>query len=257
MLVQPFRHSHAADHGLTARILPSLQDATDGGPMAPSFASPSRQLPGEASYSPSSPTARRQAAGRPHPAPLELSPKTTQVASMSAPDSPPRTTGSRTDSSLNTTVLSSTPPITPTRKTPTSASSLGADSANGKERDRTFGAGPSSRGMDRISSAQSSASTGAPSGRVPSASQRAPQPFSSSSNTSSAQRRPSILGYNVTKRASSFQQQAGGANSSGGGAMSNTRFLLTVIPPSHLPHDPPHPKSNPNCSGYGPPEHFK
>ncbi|KAM0788836.1 hypothetical protein ACM66B_002922 [Microbotryomycetes sp. NB124-2] len=35
------------------------------------------------------------------------------------------------------------------------------------------------------------------------------------------------------------------------------KYLLTVIPPSHLPHDPPHPKSNPNCSGYGPPEHFK
>ncbi|KAK4057866.1 hypothetical protein OIO90_001085 [Microbotryomycetes sp. JL221] len=39
--------------------------------------------------------------------------------------------------------------------------------------------------------------------------------------------------------------------------MSMPRYLLTVIPPSHLPHDPPHPKVNPNCSGYGPPEHFK
>ncbi|KAK4055634.1 hypothetical protein OIV83_000180 [Microbotryomycetes sp. JL201] len=35
------------------------------------------------------------------------------------------------------------------------------------------------------------------------------------------------------------------------------KYLVTVIPPEHLPHDPPHPKSNPNCSGYGPPEHFR
>ncbi|GAA6004934.1 hypothetical protein JCM11491_002282 [Sporobolomyces phaffii] len=41
------------------------------------------------------------------------------------------------------------------------------------------------------------------------------------------------------------------------GANSSSRYLLTVIPPSHLPHDPPHPRTNPQCSGYGPPEHFK
>ncbi|GAA6062447.1 hypothetical protein JCM10212_003321 [Sporobolomyces blumeae] len=36
-----------------------------------------------------------------------------------------------------------------------------------------------------------------------------------------------------------------------------SRYLLTVVPPSHLPHDPPHPRTNPQCSGYGPPEHFR
>ncbi|GJN94472.1 hypothetical protein Rhopal_007552-T1 [Rhodotorula paludigena] len=41
----------------------------------------------------------------------------------------------------------------------------------------------------------------------------------------------------------------------GGG--SSSRFLLTVVPPEHLPHDPPHPRTNPQCSGYGPPEHFR
>lgn len=37
----------------------------------------------------------------------------------------------------------------------------------------------------------------------------------------------------------------------------SSRFLLTVVPPMHLPHDPPHPRTNPQCTGYGPPEHFK
>lgn len=36
-----------------------------------------------------------------------------------------------------------------------------------------------------------------------------------------------------------------------------SRFLLTVVPPMHLPHDPPHPRANPQASGYGPPEHFR
>ncbi|GAA5985411.1 hypothetical protein JCM10908_006965 [Rhodotorula pacifica] len=36
-----------------------------------------------------------------------------------------------------------------------------------------------------------------------------------------------------------------------------SRFLLTVVPPTHLPHDPPHPRANPQASGYGPPEHFR
>ncbi|BGP11537.1 hypothetical protein OF846_004932 [Rhodotorula toruloides] len=40
-------------------------------------------------------------------------------------------------------------------------------------------------------------------------------------------------------------------------AGASSRFLLTVVPPGHLPHDPPHPRSNPSASGYGPPEHFR
>jgi len=50
---------------------------------------------------------------------------------------------------------------------------------------------------------------------------------------------------------------AGGAGPSGSGTTSSSRFLLTVVPPEHLPHDPPHPRTNPACSGYGPPEHFR
>lgn len=48
---------------------------------------------------------------------------------------------------------------------------------------------------------------------------------------------------------------AGGANKSA--AETGSRFLLTVVPPAHLPHDPPHPRANPQASGYGPPQHFR
>jgi len=41
----------------------------------------------------------------------------------------------------------------------------------------------------------------------------------------------------------------------GGGGPS--RFLLTVVPPLHLPHDPPHPRTSGACSGYGPPSQFR
>ncbi|KAK4702728.1 hypothetical protein P7C70_g3490, partial [Phenoliferia sp. Uapishka_3] len=36
-----------------------------------------------------------------------------------------------------------------------------------------------------------------------------------------------------------------------------SQFLLTVVPPMHLPHDPPHPRTSTACSGYGPPENFR
>ncbi|GAA5957504.1 hypothetical protein JCM8115_001340 [Rhodotorula mucilaginosa] len=48
---------------------------------------------------------------------------------------------------------------------------------------------------------------------------------------------------------------AGGASKSA--AETGSRFLLTVVPPGHLPHDPPHPRANPQASGYGPPQHFR
>ncbi|KAG0140792.1 hypothetical protein CROQUDRAFT_99612 [Cronartium quercuum f. sp. fusiforme G11] len=36
-----------------------------------------------------------------------------------------------------------------------------------------------------------------------------------------------------------------------------SRYLLTVIPPESLPHDPPHPRTSPACSGYGPAHAFR
>lgn len=179
-----------------------------------SFPASSEQV--DSAYSPSripaSPTARRQASGKAHPTPLDLS---SPIASASAPlalDSPPRTM----DSSLSPRML------TPTRTIPSSAESQpGAAQLRTETRLASFSASSLSNGH------------GAPPSR------------------------PSVLGYNVSRRGSSLQQQQQAGGPSPTGAMSNTRFLLTVIPPSHLPHDPPHPKSNPNCSGYGPPEHFK
>ncbi|KAL8290229.1 hypothetical protein RQP46_003168 [Phenoliferia psychrophenolica] len=47
----------------------------------------------------------------------------------------------------------------------------------------------------------------------------------------------------------------GGPSSTGGTGAS--QFLLTVVPPMHLPHDPPHPRTSQACSGYGPPEYFR
>ena len=36
-----------------------------------------------------------------------------------------------------------------------------------------------------------------------------------------------------------------------------SRYLVTVLPPSNLPHDPPHPRTSTLCSGYGPPAKFR
>lgn len=47
----------------------------------------------------------------------------------------------------------------------------------------------------------------------------------------------------------------GGPSTAGGSGAS--QFLLTVVPPMHLPHDPPHPRTSQACSGYGPPEYFR
>ena len=68
------------------------------------------------------------------------------------------------------------------------------------------------------------------------------------------------LSYNTSAAPSvhptpSSMFNAGGANKSA--AETGSRFLLTVVPPAHLPHDPPHPRANPQASGYGPPQHFR
>jgi hypothetical protein len=36
-----------------------------------------------------------------------------------------------------------------------------------------------------------------------------------------------------------------------------SRYLVTVLPPEQLPHDPPHPRTSTFCSGYGPPSKFR
>ena len=36
-----------------------------------------------------------------------------------------------------------------------------------------------------------------------------------------------------------------------------SKHLITVLPPAVIPHDPPHPRTSPFASGYGPPQNFK
>jgi len=38
---------------------------------------------------------------------------------------------------------------------------------------------------------------------------------------------------------------------------SPSRHLITILPPAFLPHDPPHPRTSPFASGYGPPQNFR
>lgn len=69
-----------------------------------------------------------------------------------------------------------------------------------------------------------------------------------------------VVGYNNPRRASAPQPQLlpqASAPLDPRAMAATTRYLLTVIPPEHLPHDPPHPRTNPQCSGYGPPKHFR
>ncbi|ORY91618.1 hypothetical protein BCR35DRAFT_323366 [Leucosporidium creatinivorum] len=237
----------------------------------PHFPSSSEQ--DDSAYSPSripaSPTARRQASGKAHPPALDLSPSSvaaiSSASALLALDSPPRTM----ESSLSPRMLAATPPITPTRRIPSSAGSdsgaarrafaRGGGAGEGDELDRRARAEGTTSLFDSNGTEARPTTSSLPQLHAESRSRLASfSPALPLSNGHGApQRRPSILGYNVSRRGSSFQQQQAGGASPTAAAMSNTRFLLTVIPPSHLPHDPPHPKSNPNCSGYGPPEHFK
>ncbi|GAA5869418.1 hypothetical protein JCM3774_001448 [Rhodotorula dairenensis] len=70
------------------------------------------------------------------------------------------------------------------------------------------------------------------------------------------------LSYNPSTGPSPRRAASGGFNAGANKSAETTstpgsRFLLTVVPPTHLPHDPPHPRANPQASGYGPPEHFR
>lgn len=85
-----------------------------------------------------------------------------------------------------------------------------------------------------------------------------PKPLTSSTNSSLVQ---SL--YSLHNRPSPYGNSPGAATSqgfaSGGGSFNSlpSKHLITVIPPDCLPHDPPHPRANPQASGYGPPENFK
>ncbi|GAA5970541.1 hypothetical protein JCM11641_007347 [Rhodosporidiobolus odoratus] len=206
-----------------------------------------------------SPSSSRLAKGRPVPLPLDLD----LGASTAGFDSPPHTAERRHEQRNG--ALSMTPDQA-------IGGRMGERGEGGEEGDTATrqgrAAGPSRRdvswsgkkgGQPRSTSASHIDGPTIPTSSRSASSSKLPL----SASTASLPR--SILGYTSQQRRKASPGRGGGKNegalpsTSPGqtGVGSSSRFLLTVIPPSHLPHDPPHPRTNPQCSGYGPPEHFK
>ncbi|GAA5823529.1 hypothetical protein JCM11251_000668 [Rhodosporidiobolus azoricus] len=234
-------------------------------PQSPPPSASTSQLPTRAS-----PTQSRLAAGRPVPLPLDFGKQ-----DMPDLDSPTCTADDYT--SPRAIQSGSRSPMTPDRGVGGRAGEGG-----GSGRKERVAAEVSSEGARAVSwnsqgGAQQllrSTSTtiyhpepSTSSSRVPSSSSSRLPPSTSSASLTGRSRQ--TLGYTSSLRrtGSPVRAAAGGRNdpaaplvpsATNSPAMgSSSRFLLTVVPPSHLPHDPPHPRTNPLCSGYGPPEHFR
>lgn len=86
------------------------------------------------------------------------------------------------------------------------------------------------------------------------------RPSRQSPSTSSVQSRFSLYNRAVPESARAIYGASPSSVSqtySAGSSSLPSRHLITVIPPNTLPHDPPHPRANPQASGYGTPENFK
>lgn len=210
-----------------------------------------------AQSSPTSPTARRKLCGRAHPPPLTLDlPQSSRGASAVADHR--NTSGEEFN-------MRPTPPITPQKQGASeSAGNWTEDIRSGDQR----AAEQDNRALDHVNtSLVESDGTLSQSGQQERRQQEeialGPQHHPASDlfprPPRRYSRRPSDgKGVSVSQgTASNSLRGRVGVSLAGAGSMASSRYLLTVIPPSHLPHDPPHPKSNPNCSGYGPPEHFR
>ncbi|GAA5848660.1 hypothetical protein JCM9279_002731 [Rhodotorula babjevae] len=242
-----------------------------------------------------SPTATRLALGRAVPRPLDLASgsattsysTSTPSASSSSYTSPPATASH----SLVSPRAHLASPATPDR----AAGLAGPEPSNGRRSAANEAPGPSTAHAHAPSPTSSTALASLPSPPAaarpstlsfPSpvagyAARRASSKLPTSASTTSIGGR-SVLGYtSAARRTGSPSRGASGAHTamgasggagagatgaggagagasgSGSGTTSSSRFLLTVVPPEHLPHDPPHPRTNPACSGYGPPEHFR
>jgi len=207
-----------------------------------------------------SPTAARKAQGKPTPPPLSFEPSLTSSDALPSGitnlTSPPYSAPSKQRHS----------PFTPDRPSPSTRSRAAQRSPlspmdsqtrstagwNGSRRLASDGNDKNSEGSDGYRSVEGVNRLG-----------KLPASASSSGRPRNAQ---SVLGYSsLAKKGLSPGRVSKSEGLSGGvavspapqGANNSSRYLLTVIPPSHLPHDPPHPRTNPQCSGYGPPEHFK
>jgi hypothetical protein len=226
--------------------------------------SPSQSLPPTNARA-GSPTAARKARGLPFPPPLSFDPSLDQKHYTSS-DILPTGLTSLTSPPQSGSTKSRSSPLTPDRSfragplSPMDSSTRPAATWNGQARSVSDGKEYSGEG-------------GA--GETGNRGQRPGKLFQSTSSASLSGRprnAQSVLGYSSMMKKGLSPGRAGRGEglsvSGGGGGVSvspaasqgvngSSRYLLTVIPPSHLPHDPPHPRTNPQCSGYGPPEHFK
>ncbi|GAA5957520.1 hypothetical protein JCM21900_002691 [Sporobolomyces salmonicolor] len=214
----------------------------------------------------SSPTANRVASGRPVPRPLEFHKPT----SLNFDSPPPSLDDLESPRSASYSLSQSgrTPPLTPDRDLTSAGRANGTkrfpSAMNSAARAAAWSTG--GKGLRAVSdSKEEPAPTSARSGGHRSSSAAKISHSASSASLSGHPRASqSVLGYSSVFRGPpsplrSARNEIGGgvAVSPAPGMGNSTRYLLTVIPPTHLPHDPPHPRTNPQCSGYGPPEHFR
>ncbi|GAA5915338.1 hypothetical protein JCM8208_001702 [Rhodotorula glutinis] len=244
-----------------------------------------------------SPTANRLALGRAVPRPLDLAGSSATSYSSTTPSTSSASTSSPSAApdSLVSPRAQLGSPATPDRAAPGLAGPNPSSSRRFAESDnvhppRAHAHAPSPTSSAALASLASPPASARPStSTLPSpvagyAARRASGKLPASASTTSIGGR-SVLGYtSAARRTGSPSRGAGGAHAasmsasggpgaagagagagaggagasgSGTGTTSSSRFLLTVVPPEHLPHDPPHPRTNPACSGYGPPEHFR
>lgn len=198
---------------------------------------------------PSSPTLRRQQQGRPTPAALSLEISHATNADI---DTPPATAD---DPTAGVTGLS-----TPTRHNSIRSSALSASKQLSSGRDEmTSAADPTliANTSSEITSTRSSPLIHSKAGSQPAINPAVAVANSTiASSSTPLQRRTSQPNrtLSINRRGSTASRHARQTHSV---STDMGRFLVTVVPPEHLPHDPPHPKSNPNCTGYGPPAHFR
>ena len=213
------------------------------------FQSPARQCkpsPPAASprVAPPSPTLSRVQKGRFVPEPLQLK-SAAKGALLQAADSPPPT------SSEPSLVLQ------PLVGGETSTAALEAGEASGGLLRRTARskAGSAAPAANQAASASRSQAKALPPHQQPTP----PPPASTHHQPSTLLplRRGSSPPGTMPSRLSLASTQTGPPASEPARNGGPSRFLLTVVPPLHLPHDPPHPRTSGACSGYGPPSQFR
>lgn len=220
----------------------------------------------------SSPTASRIASGRPVPLPLDLAAE--ERSAVSSDNAISAASSYNSSPATGSSSLISPEPQLDSPTTPeASASAQNAASADAGDGGKSQGpwsgqeAASSTPGPSLPASppAARPSTTTFPSPSAGHTARRPSNKLPSSASTNSLGGR-SVLGYTVSSRrtggAASTTPLPATAGAGAGAALqsgstSSSRFLLTVVPPEHLPHDPPHPRANPQCSGYGPPEHFR